>query len=389
MSIVPPVPARLRAVAAGMSLVTSLGLAGCGHGSGRPSSGPPPSGPAPSGPTTGSLATSWQWAAPRPSYVGMPGTDDAGVAVTFGHSHVVLLDGSGKVRWSVDQARVRDVAPRLTADAVLVATEDGMVALDRATGALRWTASIGERANAPVVAAGVAVVSTWEGSLVGVDVADGSVKWHTPLPGPALGPAAVSGDAAVASWEADHGNGAGVISVDAATGRQRWATAVPPDGVSAPAVVAAPGTGPSMVVVAAGDIAAHALSADTGAERWRVDIGGAGSPEDAPLDAGGGAVLVADRLGGMALLDAVDGRSRWQVTSDGAAVRGGPAGPGPGGGYALPLEDGRLLLAGPGRATTMADPAGRVSGVATGPGGTLVVGVREAADNTLTASTGW
>jgi outer membrane protein assembly factor BamB len=319
----------------------------------------------------------------------MPGTDDAGVAATFGHSHVVLLDGSGKVRWTVDHAQVRDVAPRLTADAVLVATEDGLVALDRPTGALRWTASIGERANAPAVAAGVAVVSTWEGSLVGVDIADGSVEWRTPLPGPALGPAAVSGGAAVASWEGDHGNGAGVVAVDAATGRQRWATAVPPDGVSAPAAVAAPGAGGSVVVVAAGDIAAHALSADTGVERWRSDLGGAGSPEDAPLDAGGGAVLVADRLGGMALLDAADGRSRWHVTSDGAAVRGGPAGPGPGGGYALPLEDGRLLLAGPGRPTTLADPAGRVSGVAVGPGDALVVGVREAVDNTLTASTGW
>jgi len=319
----------------------------------------------------------------------MPGTDDAGVAVTFGHSHAVLLDGAGQVRWTADRARLRDVAPRLTRDAVLVATEDGLVSFDRATGALRWAAPIGERANTPAVVGGAAVVSTWEGSLVGVDLASGSVRWRTPLPGPALGPPTVAGDAVVASWEADHGDGAGVVAVDAGTGRPRWATAVPAGGVSAPGVVVAPGAAGTTVVVVAGDIAAHALAADSGTERWRVDLGGAGSPEDAPLDAGGGVALVADRLGGMTLLATADGRSTWHVTSDGAAVRGGPAGPGPAGDYALPLEDGRLLLAGPGRPTTLADPPGRVSGVAVGPGGTLVVGVREAVDNDLTASTGW
>ena len=77
------------------------------------------------------------------------------------------------------------------------------------------------------------------------------------------------------------------------------------------------------------------------------------------------------------------------MSSDGAAVRGGPAGPGPGGRFALPLEDGRILLAGPEQPTAVVEPPGRASGVATGPGGLLLVGVREATDNDLTASTGW
>jgi len=318
----------------------------------------------------------------------MPGSDGAGVAATFGHSHVVLLDPAGQVRWTVDRARLRDVAPRLTGDSVLVATEDGLVAFDRANGALRWMADLGERANAPAVAGTVAVVSTWEGSLVGVDLAKGSVVWRTGLPGPALGPAAVAGDAVVVSWEADHGVGAGINAVEATTGRQRWSTAVPAGGVSAPGVVTAPG-GAAMVVAVAGDVAAHALAADSGVERWRAEVGGSGSPEVAPLDAGRGVALVADRLGGMALLDADNGATRWHVTSDGATVRGGPAGPGPGGAFALPLEDGRLLIAGPGRPETLVDPPGRVSGVAAGPAGTLVMGIREAPDNDLTASTGW
>ncbi len=135
----------------------------------------------------------------------MPGADDAGVAVTFGHSHVVLLDPTGQVRWTVNRASLRDVAPRLTDDAVLVATEDGLVAFDRASGAVRWAADVGERANSPVVLSTVAVVSTWEGSLIGVDLGTGAVVWRSALPGPALGPAAVSDGAVVVSWEAEQG----------------------------------------------------------------------------------------------------------------------------------------------------------------------------------------
>jgi outer membrane protein assembly factor BamB len=343
----------------------------------------------------GALRAEWRWVAPPPSYVGMPGADAAGVAVTYGHSHVALLDRSGTVRWTADRLELRDVAPVLTPDAVLVAAEDGLAAFDRASGALRWAATVGERANAPVVVGGRALVTTWEGSLLAVDTATGRIEWRVSLPGPALGPPAAvasvgsGGDTAVASWEGDDGDGAGVVAVDAATGRQRWWAPLAPGGVSGPGAVVPAGGGPAVIVVVAGDIAAHGLAVDSGAERWRLDLQGAGSPEVVPLDAGGGAALVAHRLGGMVLIDAADGRPRWQVSSDGAAIRGGPAGPGPGGRFALPLDDGRLLLAGPDRPTTLAEPPGRVSGVARGADGTLLMGLREAADNDLSASTGW
>ncbi|MFN2608539.1 MAG: PQQ-binding-like beta-propeller repeat protein [Acidimicrobiales bacterium] len=360
-----------------------LAMAGCANGGGGPQR------PAAASVPPDPLKATWRWVAPPPSYVGMPGADDAGVAVTFGHSHVALFDSRGAVRWSVDRAQLRDVAPRLTPDTVLVATEDGVAAFDRADGTLRWAAAVGERANRPTLAGGRVVVSTWEGSLVGLDPASGKVAWRTALPGPALGPAAATGAGLVlASWEADHGDGAGVVAVDAATGRPRWSTPLPAGGIGGPGVAVVPDGSP-VVVVVAGDAAAHGLAADTGAERWHTGLEGAGSPEVVPLDAGGGAVLVAHRLGGMALLDSAGGQMRWQVSSDGATVRGGPAGPGPGGRFALPLEDGRLLVAGPDRPTLFADPPGRVSGVAAGPGRALLVGVREATDNDLTATTGW
>ena len=354
-------------------------VAGCRDG------GDPPAAPRRAEP----LRTSWRWVAPPPSYVGMPGADENGAAVTYGHSHVVLVDAAGRPLWTTDRTRLRDVAPRLTADAVLVPTEEGLVAFERTTGALRWEAALGERANTPVLAGALAVVSTWDGSLIALDLARGTETWRLPLPGGALGPAAGDAHLVVTTWSAVDGSGAGMVAVDPATGRQRWAADLPPGGVSGPGLVVPAGGGAPLAVAVAGDLAAHALATDTGAERWRAGLEGAGSPEVRPLDAGGGAVLVAHRLGGMSLLDAADGRRRWEASSDGAAVRGGPAGPGPAGRFALPLHDGRLLLAGPGRPPQVLDPPGRVSGVAAGPGGALLVGLREATDNDLTATTGW
>lgn len=335
------------------------------------------------------LRTTWRWVAPPPSYVGMPAADEAGVAVTYGHSHLVLLDGAGRPRWTADRARLRDVAPRLTPDAVLVPTEEGLAAFERATGAFRWEAALGERANTPVVAGSLAVVSTWEGSLVGIDVERGTEAWRLPLPGPSLGPVAGTAGLVVATWSSGNGRAAGMVAVDPASGRRRWTADLPPGGVSGPGLVVPAGGGPPLAVAVAGDLAAHALASDSGAERWRAPLEGAGSPEVAPLDAGRGAVVVAHRLGGMSLLDAADGRRRWDASGDGAAVRGGPAGPGPAGRFALPLHDGRLLVGGPDVPAQVLDPPGRVSGVATGPGGTLLVGVREATDNDLTAIIGW
>jgi outer membrane protein assembly factor BamB len=374
---------RVRRTALVLVPTLILVLASCG-GSGRKRS---PSGGGPESGATESPARRWRWVAPPPSYVGMPAADDEGVVVTYGHSHVVLLDAGGRPRWTVDHPSVRDVAARLTPDTVLVPTEDGLLALDRATGATRWEARIGERANTPVVAGDRAVVSTWDGSLAAFDLAGGRVAWRVPIPGVALGPAGGDDSVVITTWEAEHGAGAGALAVDPATGRQRWAVPLPEGGVSGPGLLRTGGE--RLAVVIAGDIAAHALALDSGTERWSTRLEGAGSPEVVPVDAGGGTVLLGHRLGGLVLLDGTDGRVRWEVSTDGVAVRGGPAGPGPGGAYALPLDDGRLLLAGPDRPTRLLDPPGRVSGVASGPGGALLVATRETKENDLTALSGW
>ncbi len=377
-------PSRMRPAAAwsAMVLVVSLAVAGCGD-DGSGGSGANASDPA----GTASPATAWEWKTPDPAYAGMPAADGDDVAATYGTVGLVLLDGAdGEVRWQAARIDLRDVAPRLAPNVVVAAADDGVVAFERATGTVRWDAKLGERANTPVVAGGRAVVSTWEGSLVALDLADGSVAWRVGLPGPALGPAATDGTAVVAAW--DSGRAAGVVAVEANDGRQRWAVPLEADGVSGPAVAMA-GKSPPVVVVVAGDLAAHGFDLGDGTERWHTDTEGAGSPEVPPLPLGDDTVLVAHRLGGLTLLDAGTGRSRWTASSDGVAVRGGPAGASPEGPFAFPLDDGRVLVAAPGQESGYVGGRGRVSGVAIGPGGILVMGTREGPENGLVALSGW
>jgi hypothetical protein len=102
-----------------------------------------------------------------------------------------------------------------------------------------------------------------------------------------------------------------------------------------------------------------------------------------------GVVLVAHRQGGMAVLDVDAGEVRWEASSDGAAVRGGPVGPGPNGWSVLPLDDGRLLFAGPDRDPDVREPPGLVSGVAAGADGVLLVATAQGKDNGVSALSGW
>jgi outer membrane protein assembly factor BamB len=351
----------------------------------------------------------------------MPAADGYEVAFTSALSRLILVGDDGRPRWVAEHRQLRDTAPRFAGDLLVAATESGLAAFDRATGATRWTAQLGERANTPT-AGPVLVASTWDDSMFGVDAGTGATLWRVALPGAALGPAGLGpGGVAVTTWASDDQTAAGAVAVEAVSGRQLWSVLLPAGGVSAPAVVALPGpavaptaakrahagaggaasptdaggsagagAGDHVVVVVAGDVAAHGLALATGQERWATPLDGSGAPEVVPLPVGEGKVLAAHRLGGMALLSAADGRVEWTAGGDAAAVRGAPAGPGPGGRFAFPLDDGRVLLAGPGRPTSLVRPPGRASGVTVaGPHQLLAVATREAPANALVAFSGW
>lgn len=376
-------PARqrlLRSLAA--SICAATALAGCGVAE-EAASGDQAGASAPESMVL-DLQSAWKWSPPPPASVGMPAADGDDIAITS-DQRLVMLDRAGALRWEAPRPGLRPVAPAFSADLVLAATGEGLAAFDRRSGRPRWEAKLGERTNTPVVVAGTAVVTTWEGSLVGIDLGDGRLRWQAKLGGEALGPAAAAGSVVVATFANTAGSGA--VAVDAASGRQRWKVALPKGGTSAPAVVAVPGAG-EVVVMAAGDLAAHGLSLEDGSERWRRELEGAGSPEVPPLALPGGKVLVAHRLGGMAMLDARDGVEEWTAQSDQAAVKAGPAGPGPNGWYALPLWDGSLLLAQEDY-SDVRQPPGLITGVARGPANLLLDGISEGKENGLEAIGGW
>lgn len=381
-------PVNLARILCLLALLAGVSCRSDGGAGGGATPIPPSRAGEPAPPATGGDARAegqgWVWTAPPPAWNGMPAADDREIAFTYGHQHLVLLDAQGRRQWDAYRLGLRDVAPRLGVEVVVAATDDGLAAFRRAGGSPLWDTPVKGRANTPVIAGGLAVTTTWEGTAVAVNLADGKVAWTVPLPGPSLGPPATDGTAVVMAWDRVDRRSGGAVALDIATGRQRWAVTLPGGGISAPALTAG-----GLAVVVAGDLAAHALAMTTGEERWRTPLEGAGSPEVPPLAVDAKSVLVAHRLGGLDLLDAATGRRVWQVATDGAAVRGGPV-VGPAGSYAFPLDDGRVLLAGPKRETELVRaPAGRVSGLAVGPGGWLVASVREAAINTVEAGPLW
>jgi outer membrane protein assembly factor BamB len=359
-------------------------LTGCDAGSGAnqpapgaaPADGPAPAGEAPKG-------VAWNWTAPGSAWTGMPAADDRDVAFTWGHEHLVLLGADGRAHWDVVRLGLRDVAPRLTPDLVLAATDDGMAAFRRADGSKAWDSVLAARANTPVVVGRLAVTSTWEGELLGLSLADGRVAWRAPIPGGSIAPPASDGRAVAVTWQREDRRAAGVLAVDGVTGRPQWAAPVEPGGVGGPAV-----TPDGAVVFVGGDLFAHALGLTDGKERWRTELPGAGSPEVPPVPVGPDAVLVAHRMGGVDLLTTAGGRRLWQLDTDGIAVRGGPV-VGPEGSFAFPLDDGRLVLAGPNREMETRQAPNRISGLVAGPGRLLVGATRGATVNTVTATEDW
>jgi outer membrane protein assembly factor BamB len=314
----------------------------------------------------------------------MPVADGAGVSATYGHMRLVLFGIDGTKRWEAERLGFREEAPLLTPDLVVVPADDGLVGVERADGRIRWDARFGESAATPVMVGPLAVTCTGAGSVVAVDTRSGVVAWRASVPGAADGPPATDGHIVVVTWEPERGTDAGLTAFDGGNGALRWTSPLRAGGVSGPAVVD-PGTGGAFAVVVDDDLSAKAFDLASGRGRWTLEVGSAGSPEVPPLALAGGRVLVADRLAGLTLVDPA-GRKLWSTREDAAAVRGGPAGPTGGDRFALPLVNGRVLLAGPGAArASVQPPGGVVSGVARAPGGRLFVATARGDDNQLVA----
>lgn len=348
-----------------LALLLTCLVAACGR------SAADPAGPA--APTVSRLDATevWHLDVPTPAYAGMPAADHTSIAYTWGHSRLVLASGDGRQFWAATMVGLRNVAPLLAPNRVFAATDDGVVAYDRTTGRQVWEQQeLGDWASTPVLAGSVVAVTTWYGRLVGIDAATGRVLWETQVGPKSYGPPATDGSVVVAVAVEE------VVAVDAATGVERWRVPLAPDEIGGPAVV------DGAAVMVAGDRVIHALELADGAPRWTVPTRGAGSPEVPPVAGPDGSVVVTDRMGTVSVIDMRSGALRWRARGAGAAAVGGPAAVGDA--VAQPVEAGTLLIArGPDR--LLLDPPGRVSGVATGPNGYLIVATREARANRVTA----
>ena len=226
---------------------------------------------------------------------------------------------TGELRWRTALSAPAVVAPAGDSDTVVVATSDGVSALNRASGKLRWEqAFLGVGAIAIGDASGgqpFVVSSGVDGTVVARDRDSGQERWALALPGEQLRPPdlVVGGGSVVVTVRTTETSA--LYALDAATGATRWSTALR-RGVAIPVIVH------DTVVVADGDERGgrvQALALERGEPRWSTAVPAPFEPGVVPgFDDDG--VAVVDVLGNVSLLDAASGRLHWTTATSFAPV---------------------------------------------------------------------
>jgi outer membrane protein assembly factor BamB len=202
------------------------------------------------------------WMVMLPALPAAPAAHDGSrVYVPLVSEILVALDWrNGDMVWSVPLKATSAALP--ANDAVYVAGDGAVHALDAATGATRWTAPIAAPAGLMRLA-GARVLAIGAGAVTAFDAASGALQWTQPLDdaGDPLG-AVVSGDAVFVSFA----KGA-VRRLGAGDGRVAWTRMI--DGRPSP-----PLSVEDSVYVGATDNRFYALASKDGKERWAWRTGG-------------------------------------------------------------------------------------------------------------------
>ncbi len=203
----------------------------------------------------------------------LPATPAADATLDDRHAYIPLTDGTlvavdrqtGIILWTAPTPST--IAPVATGDVVVVAEQDGLVALDRASGSRRWAAagSFGRllAAGTLVVATSVPQPGDAAVTVSARHVADGHAAWTQAVAdgGDVRGMAA--DDATIALALA----GGRVVALNRRDGAQRWARVLPGE-------ITAPVLAKDRVFVGSTDNGFSALDATSGQIQWRVRTGG-------------------------------------------------------------------------------------------------------------------
>jgi PQQ-like domain len=252
-------------------------------------------------------------------------------AIVIGDNWVHEIDiGDGDSNWRAHTERLNRSAA-LRADTILLSTEAGFVALDRATGVQRWRTDTPETPSAvalvgPAGTPAVAMVSTHEGGLVGLDSRTGRPRWSVRFPGYIGGTPAPDDDSGLVATVWRQNDGGRLRLIDASSGAVRWERRLPLLSGS-PIITTGPG-GRRMVIVGAGngdyDSEVRAYDLVAGGLRWRAPVPASFQTMLAPL-ADGSDLYVLDQLSNVTRLDLATGRRRWSTDTGSIAIQGSPA----------------------------------------------------------------
>lgn len=165
---------------------------------------------------------------------------------------------------------------------------------------------------------GRAYVGGRDGNVHAIDLETGEEIWTFAAPGRVETPPAVAEDLVVFVAEGFKTGRAAAYALDAQTGKEEWSLS--PEGVAFGASAVA--VGDELAVFGLGDLEVHALELETGRERWSARSRAPFSARLVP--AFGEDVLIGDRLGHLARLDATSGQERWVFRVPGNFLTGSP-----------------------------------------------------------------
>jgi outer membrane protein assembly factor BamB len=189
---------------------------------------------------------------------------------------IALAGATGKVLWSRALPSPSESSPLVADGRVFFGSQNGTVyALSAHDGAVLWTYhAAGAVKASPTLSGGILYFGDYSGHVQAVGERRGRRLWDSGSEGALIGSGTFYSTAAVMYGRVFLGNTDGrIYAYDASTGRLDWAVQTGAYVYSSPAVVNAPGLGPT-VYEGSYDGTLYALNARTGHIDWSFHAGG-------------------------------------------------------------------------------------------------------------------